>query len=109
MLLLSCIKDSFSWNRRLAKYAKAGQHEKTVEFFREIQEKGTTPDRFAFVPLLNACANLGTLEEGRCAHEYIIQSGCEADVSVGCSLVDMYAKCGSMEDDAQRVFNKMPF
>jgi pentatricopeptide repeat protein len=45
--------DSFSWNRRLARYAKGGQHEKTVEFFREIQQKGTTPDRFAFVPLLN--------------------------------------------------------
>jgi pentatricopeptide repeat protein len=26
---------------------------------------------------------------------------------VGNSLVDMYAKCGSL-DDAQRVFNKMP-
>jgi pentatricopeptide repeat protein len=26
---------------------------------------------------------------------------------VGCSLIDMYAKCGSM-DDAQRVFSKMP-
>jgi pentatricopeptide repeat protein len=37
------------------------------------------------------------LEEGRCAHEQIIQS----------SLVDMYAQCGSMED-AWSVFNKMP-
>jgi pentatricopeptide repeat protein len=31
----------------------------------------------------------------------------EADVFVGCSMVDMYAKCGSMED-AQGVFSKMP-
>ncbi len=30
----------------------------------------------------------------------------EADVFVGCSMVDMYAKCGSMEG-AQRVFSKM--
>jgi pentatricopeptide repeat protein len=99
--------DNFSWNRRLARYAKAGQHEKTVEFFQEMLQKGIIPDRFGFVPLLNACASLGALEEGRQAHEQIIQSGCEADVFVGCSLVDMYAKCGSIED-AQRVFNKMP-
>jgi pentatricopeptide repeat protein len=34
-------------------------------------------------------------------------SSCETDVFVGNSLVDIYAKCGSMED-AQRVFDKMP-
>jgi hypothetical protein len=56
-----------------------------LSFSEKYNKKGTTPDRFDFVPLLNACANLGTLEEGRCAHEHIIQSGCEADVSVGCS------------------------
>ncbi|CAM6061598.1 unnamed protein product [Sphagnum tenellum] len=71
------------------------------------ERESKIPDRFGFVPLLNACASLGALEEGRQAHEQIIQSGCEADVFVGCSLVDMYAKCGSIED-AQRVFNKMP-
>ncbi len=48
------------------------------------------------------------LEEGRCVHQEVIQSGLELDVFVGSSLVDMYAKCGSM-DDAWRVFNKMPF
>jgi pentatricopeptide repeat protein len=46
------------------------------------------------------------LQEGRRTHEQIIESGWESDVFVGSSLVDMYAKCGSMED-AQRVFNKM--
>jgi hypothetical protein len=25
--------NNFSWNRRLARYGKVGQHEKTVEFF----------------------------------------------------------------------------
>ncbi|CAM6018609.1 unnamed protein product [Sphagnum balticum] len=48
------------------------------------------------------------LEDGRCVHQEVIQSGLELDVFVGSSLVDMYAKCGSM-DDAWRVFNKMPF
>ncbi len=37
----------------------------------------------------------------------IIKNGWDLDVFVGSSLVDMYAKCGSMED-AWRVFNKMP-
>jgi pentatricopeptide repeat protein len=59
------------------------------------------------VGLLNACAGLGALEDGRLVQERLIQSGCESDVFVGNSLVDRYAKCGSLED-AWRVFNKMP-
>jgi pentatricopeptide repeat protein len=92
---------------RLARYSKAGQHDKTIVLFQEMQQKGMTPNTFTFVPVLNACASLRALEEGRQVHEQIIQSGCEGDAFVGCSLVDMYAKCGSMED-AHRVFNKMP-
>jgi hypothetical protein len=47
---------------------------------------------------MNASASIAVLEEGSSVHEYIIQSGCECDVFVGSSLVDMYAKCGSLED-----------
>jgi len=46
------------------------------------------------------------VEEGRCVHQQIIQSGWESEVCVG-SLVDMYAKCGNIKD-AWRVFNKKP-
>ncbi len=56
-----------------------------------------------FVWVLNACASVLALEGGRCAHEQIIQIGWDSDVFVRSTLVDMYAKCGSMED-AGRVF-----
>ncbi len=56
------------------------------------------PDSVTFVGVVNACAIVVVLEEGRCAHEQIIQSGWDSDIFVGNSLVDMYAKCGSMED-----------
>jgi pentatricopeptide repeat protein len=72
-----------------------------------MQQEGVLPDSVTFVGVLNACASFVALEEGRCAHEQIIQSGWYSDVCVGSSLVDMYAKCGSMED-AWRVFNKVP-
>jgi len=64
-------------------------------------------DSFTFVAVLNACMSVVAIEEGRSAHEQIIQSGWDSDVKVGNCLVDMYAECGSMED-AWRVFNKMP-
>jgi pentatricopeptide repeat protein len=40
-------------------------------------------------------------------YEHLRPSGCESEVFVGSSLVDMYAKCGSIKG-AARVFNKMP-
>ncbi len=44
------------------------------------------------VGVLNACASLVVLEEGRCAHEHFIQSGWDSDVFMGNNLVHMYAK-----------------
>jgi hypothetical protein len=52
----------------------------------------------AFVGVLNACADMLVIEEGMCVHQQIIQNGLEYDVFVGSSLIDMYAKCGNMED-----------
>jgi pentatricopeptide repeat protein len=77
-----------------------------LRFSKKCKKKAMTPNKFTFFPVLNACASLRALEEGRQVHEQIMQSGCEGDAFAGCSLVDMYAKCGSMED-AQRVFNNM--
>jgi len=66
-----------------------------------------SPNIFAFIQVIKVCAPLRTLEDDRLVHKQLIQTGCESDVFVGSSLVDMYAKCGSIED-AWRVFNKMP-
>jgi pentatricopeptide repeat protein len=70
--------------------------------------EGVKPDHVTFVGILNACASVEALEEGAHVHQHIIQSGWESDVFVGSSLIDIYAKCGSMQD-AWKVFNKMPF
>jgi pentatricopeptide repeat protein len=97
----------FSWNTRLIRSVEAGDYEKTLNLFQQMQQEGMIPNRFTFVPVLNACTSLQALEEGRRIHVQIMQHCCESDVYVGTSLVDMYAKCGSIED-AQRVFYRMP-
>jgi len=65
-----------------------------------------SPYKFTFVQVIKACAGLATLEDRRLVHKHLIQSGCESDVFVGSSLVDMYTKYGSIEE-ARKVFNKM--
>jgi pentatricopeptide repeat protein len=96
-----------SWNALILGHVKYGQGQKSLELFQQMQLAGVELDPVTFVGVLNACASVVTLEEGRHAHEQIIQSGCESNAFVASSLVNMYAKCGSLED-AQRVFNRMP-
>jgi pentatricopeptide repeat protein len=88
-------------------HVKCGQGQKALELFQQMQQEGVRPDSVTFVGVLNACASVVAIEEGRCVHRQIIQNGLESDIFVGNSLVDMYAKCGSI-GDAWRVFNKMP-
>ncbi len=98
----------FGWNKKLEKYVNAGQPEKALQLFQQLQQQeGMSPDSFTFVPVLNACASLRALGEGRCVHEQFVEGSYESNVFVGNSLVDMYAKCGSIED-AWTVFHKMP-
>ncbi len=97
-------RDVVTWNAMILGHVKFGQGQKAL--FRQMQQENVKPDSFIFVGVLNACASIGALEEGRCAHAEFIQSGCESHVFVGNSLVDMYAKCGSIED-AWIVFNNM--
>jgi pentatricopeptide repeat protein len=86
---------------------KCGQGQKALEVFQHMHLEGVRPNSVTFAVVLKACASVGALGVGMHVHEQVIQSGCESNVFVGSSLVDMYAKSGSLED-AWRVFNKMP-
>ncbi len=96
----------FEWNQKLSKYVKDGQLEKAMQLFQQMQQ-GVSPNKFTFVQVIKACAGLGTLEDGRLVHKQLIETGCQSDVFVCYSLVDMYAKCGSIEE-SWRVFDNMP-
>jgi pentatricopeptide repeat protein len=95
-----------SWTALISGYVKCGQGQKALELSRQMQHEGVQPDSVTFVGVLNACASVGSLDEGRHAHNQIIQSGYDVDILVANGLVEMYAKCGSMEE-AQRIFNNM--
>ncbi|CAK9249873.1 unnamed protein product [Sphagnum jensenii] len=98
-----------TWTTIILGHVQCQQGQKALELFEKMQQEGVQPDSVTFVGVLNACASILALEEGRgqVCRQQIIQSGLESDVFVGSSLVDMYAKCGSIED-AGKVFKKMP-
>jgi len=73
-----------------------GQDKRTTLSLLNAARKCVTRIFCTFVALLNACDSVVTLEEGKCAHVHIIQSGWDSNVFLGSSLVNMYAKCKSL-------------
>ena len=56
--------------------------------------------------VIATCANLVALEQGLEIHEEVIKSGFQPDLFVANALVNLYAKCGSIEV-ACNMFDKM--
>jgi pentatricopeptide repeat protein len=69
--------------KQLTKYVKDGQSQKAMQLFQQMQQEGVRSNKFTFVPVIKACAGLGTLEDSRLVHKQLIQSGCESDVKCG--------------------------
>ncbi|KAH9296108.1 hypothetical protein KI387_039696, partial [Taxus chinensis] len=65
------------------------------------------PDKFTFATVFDTCANLAPVGFGKQIHNHIIEAILVVDVFLASALVDMYAKCGNMENGLE-VFEKMP-
>eukprot|EP01018_Ginkgo_biloba_P025063 Gb_18263 [translate_table: standard] len=103
----SIVEGVVLWTAMIAGYAQNGHSEAALKLYLEMQHVGVEPNQFTFPSVLSACAGLAALEEGKQVHAHIVKTGLVSDVFVGSGLVDMYAKCRSIED-AQRGFDKMP-
>jgi pentatricopeptide repeat protein len=66
--------DVVTWNVMICGDVKCGQGQEALELFQQMQQEGLQPAPVTFVGVLNLCASLITLEEGRCIHKQIIES-----------------------------------
>eukprot|EP01018_Ginkgo_biloba_P023309 Gb_30523 [translate_table: standard] len=101
------IRDTVLWNAMIRGYAKNGPFEEALTLYYQMQRAGFQPDNSTIPCVLKACASLSALQEGKEIHDDIVGSRFESDVFVAAALIDMYAKCGRLED-ARSVFDKMP-
>ncbi|MCL7037902.1 hypothetical protein MKW94_029125 [Papaver nudicaule] len=89
--------------QKVFKRMKEHHREKALECFRQMQREGVNPNEFTLASCLRDCSTILALEGGRQLHSQVIKSGQSCDVIVTSALVDMYGKCGSIED-AEEVF-----
>ncbi|KAJ7544990.1 hypothetical protein O6H91_09G102000 [Diphasiastrum complanatum] len=100
-------RNTITWNAVISMYSKHGRSMEALAVFKKMKQEGFKPDGVTFVCILNACASLTALEQGQQVHVDIVEAGYESDIFVGNALIDMYAKCGDIEQ-AFWVFNQMP-
>jgi len=101
-----------SWNALIAGYTQNGENEEALSLFCLLKRESVCPTHYSFANILKACADLAELHLGMQAHVHVLkhgfkfQSGEEDDIFVGNSLIDMYVKCGCVEE-GYLVFRKM--
>ncbi|GMH26675.1 hypothetical protein Nepgr_028518 [Nepenthes gracilis] len=91
-------KDLVSWNAIISGYSVLKQDEEAQEVFSRMLEMGLKADNFTYATILDTCANLATVGLGKQIHAQIIKQEMQSDVFITSTLVDMYSKCGNMED-----------
>ncbi|CAL4931193.1 unnamed protein product [Urochloa decumbens] len=101
-------KDLVAYNAMVEGYSKAEETaEGSLEVYKAMQRAGFRPTLSTFVSVLGACSLLSSPELGEQVHCQAIKSSLSGNMKTGSALVDMYAKCGRVED-GRRVFDHMP-
>ncbi|XP_051122876.1 pentatricopeptide repeat-containing protein ELI1, chloroplastic isoform X2 [Andrographis paniculata] len=96
-------RDVVSWNVIIDGYAQHGRPNEALILFRQMLKAGQKPSEATMVAVLSACGQLGALESGQWIHSYLGYNS-SSTARVGTALIDMYSKCGSL-DDARKVFD----
>ncbi|GAB4834883.1 hypothetical protein Ancab_033150 [Ancistrocladus abbreviatus] len=96
-----------SWNAIISGYSLQKHDDEAQKTFSMMLEMGLKPDHFTYATILDTCANLATVGLGKQIHAQIIKKELQSDVFIISTLVDMYSKCGNMQD-SKLLFGKAP-
>ncbi|KAL6005613.1 hypothetical protein ACLOJK_006183 [Asimina triloba] len=99
-------KNHVLWTAMITGYSQNGDGLRAIECFQAMQVEGVPSNQFTFPSVLMACAMVLTYEFGMQVHSCIVQRGFSANVFVGSSLIDMYAKCRDL-NSARKVLEDM--
>lgn len=101
-------RDVVMWSSMIGSHSRRGDTVKAMDLFHRMRMEGISPNSVTLLAVVGACTGLSSAGCGHAIHGYAVKSGLDLEeVFVGNSLIDMYAKCGCLED-SRRVFEKMP-
>ncbi|PON49396.1 DYW domain containing protein [Trema orientale] len=100
-------KDVVSWNSMITAFVQGNCAEEAFDLFRAMEVENMKPNDVTMVGVLSACGKKVDIEFGRWLCSYIERNGIAVNLTLNNAMLDMYVKCGSVED-AKLLFDKMP-
>lgn len=98
------VRNDVSWAVMISGFVSCRRYTEALRYFHDMFLE-FKPNEAVLVCALSACANLGSLDQGKWIHGYIDSSFTSESSNIVTALIDMYAKCGRI-DSAYRVFGK---
>ncbi|ERN08641.1 hypothetical protein AMTR_s00017p00201310 [Amborella trichopoda] len=91
-------QDNVTWASLIAACAHQGLSSQVFSIFKDMLESRVNADHFVLSSILKACSTLSALASGKQIHAVIVKRGYETEVITSTALVDMYSKCGEIEE-----------
>ncbi|KAK9095936.1 hypothetical protein Sjap_021433 [Stephania japonica] len=101
-------KNIVSWTSLMSSYVLQGDALASLSLFCQMGCSGIKPNEFTFSTNLKACGMIGIIKSGMQIHGLCSKTGFELVPIVANSIIDMYSKCGRVEEAAW-LFENMPF
>ncbi|XP_051128463.1 pentatricopeptide repeat-containing protein At5g27110 [Andrographis paniculata] len=87
-----------TWNAMVAAKSQNGLWEESLKLLLDMQRAEVGFDQFSLSAALSASANLTILEDGQHLHGLAIKLGFESYRFIANAVMDMYGKCGELDD-----------
>ena len=98
-------KSVINWTVMIGGYVQHNRGKDAIQLFHQMRQEHVQADEITYLSILKACASPLSLKWGREVHVLIRRDGLESDIRVGTALIQMYAKCGSIEEARQAFDN----
>ncbi|CAL1385319.1 unnamed protein product [Linum trigynum] len=94
-----------SWSSMVSGYVKKREYICAFQMFKSMFEKNVEVDIYTLTSIISTCAATGNLELGRQIDAHVQKVGHKVDAHLTSSFIDMYSKCGCL-NDAIHKFNE---
>ncbi|ERN13648.1 putative pentatricopeptide repeat-containing protein At1g77010, mitochondrial [Amborella trichopoda] len=96
-----------SWNAMVVGYSQNGYAIEALELFHKMQILDLRMDEITLASASSSCAKVCSISLGEQIHARAVVVGLDRDAIIGSSLIDLYCKCGDIED-ARCLFEGLP-
>ncbi|XP_010242606.1 PREDICTED: pentatricopeptide repeat-containing protein At2g27610-like [Nelumbo nucifera] len=95
-----------SWTALIGGCTQQGEVKEAIDLFQKLHSLAIKPSDHTFSSILGGLADAMAIEEGKQIHSFIIKSGFNSVTFVVNSILDLYSKCGLLEESS-KVFEEI--